>query len=71
LSKRSVATLKSVTRAAEKLSLRSHGDVPDCIALEDELGVMLLDWRDASSGLAGLLSPGMRFFSHAQRLRFW
>ena len=60
-----VATLKSVTRAAEKLSLTQSAMSSRIAALEDELGVMLLDRRERQFRLT---IPGMRFFVHAQRL---
>ena len=60
-----VATLKSVTRAAEKLSLTQSAMSSRIAALEDELGVMLLDRRDRQFRLT---IPGMRFLVHAQRM---
>lgn len=60
-----VATLKSVTRAAEKLSLTQSAMSSRIAALESELGVMLLDRRDRQFRLT---IPGMRFLVHAQRL---
>ena len=60
-----VATLKSVTRAAEKLSLTQSAMSSRIAALEDELGVMLLDRRDRQFRLT---TAGQRFFVHAQRL---
>jgi len=60
-----VATLKSVTRAAEKLSVTQSAMSSRIAALEDELGVMLLDRRDRQFRLT---IPGMRFFVHSQRL---
>jgi DNA-binding transcriptional LysR family regulator len=60
-----VATLKSVTRAAEKLSVTQSAMSSRIAALEDELGVMLLDRRDRQFRLT---IAGMRFYVHAQRL---
>jgi DNA-binding transcriptional LysR family regulator len=60
-----VATLKSVTRAAEKLSLTQSAMSSRIASLEDELGVMLLDRRDRQFRLT---IPGMRFLVHAQRM---
>jgi DNA-binding transcriptional LysR family regulator len=60
-----VATLKSVTRAAEKLSLTQSAMSSRISTLEEELGVMLLDRRDRQFRLT---IPGMRFFVHAQHL---
>jgi len=60
-----VATLQSVTRAAERLSLTQSAMSSRIKALEDELGVMLLDRQDRRFRLT---IAGMRFFVHAQRL---
>lgn len=60
-----VATLKSITRAAEKLSVTQSAMSSRISALEDELGVMLLDRRDRQFRLT---IAGMRFLVHAQRL---
>jgi DNA-binding transcriptional LysR family regulator len=60
-----VATLKSVTRAAEKLSLTQSAMSSRIAALEEELGVMLLDRRDRQFRLT---IAGMRFLVHAQRM---
>lgn len=60
-----VATLKSVTRAAEKLSLTQSAMSSRIAALEEELGVMLLDRRERQFRLT---IPGMRFLVHAQRM---
>jgi DNA-binding transcriptional LysR family regulator len=60
-----VATLKSVTRAAEKLSLTQSAMSSRIAALEEELGVMLLDRRDRQFRLT---IAGMRFLLHAQRM---
>ena len=60
-----VATLKSVRRAAEKLSL-TQSAMSSCIAaLEEEPDVMLLDRRDRQFRLT---IAGMRFLVHAQRM---
>ena len=60
-----VATLKSITRAAEKLSVTQSAISSRISALEDQLGVMLLDRRDRQFRLT---IAGMRFLVHAQRL---
>ena len=60
-----VATLKSITRAAEKLSVTQSAMSSRISALEDELGVMLLDRRGRQFRLT---IAGMRFLVHAQRL---
>jgi DNA-binding transcriptional LysR family regulator len=60
-----VATLKSITRAAEKLSLTQSAMSSRIAALEEELGVMLLDRRDRQFRLT---IPGLRFLVHAQRM---
>jgi len=60
-----VATLKSITRAAEKLSVTQSAMSSRISALEEELGVMLLDRRDRQFRLT---IAGMRFLVHAQRL---
>ncbi|HSV52730.1 MAG TPA: LysR family transcriptional regulator [Burkholderiaceae bacterium] len=60
-----VASLKSVTRAAEKLFLTQSAMSSRIAALEEELGVLLLDRRDKQFRLTG---AGTRFFTHAQRL---
>src|SRR3954462_14697185 len=60
-----VASLKSVTRAAEKLYLTQSAMSARIAALEEELGVLLLDRRDKQFRLT---VAGMRFFNHAQRL---
>lgn len=58
-------TQKSVTRAAEKLHV-TQGAMPSRIAaLQDELGVLLLDRRDK---LLRLTIAGTRFHRHAERL---
>jgi DNA-binding transcriptional LysR family regulator len=60
-----VASLKSVTRAAEKLFLTQSAMSSRIAALEEELGVLLLDRRDKQFRLT---VAGLRFFSYAQRL---
>jgi len=60
-----VVQLKSVSRAAEKLFITQSAMSSRIAALEDELGVLLLDRRDKQFRLT---VAGMRFFSHAQRL---
>lgn len=60
-----VASLKSVSRAAEKLFITQSAMSSRIAALEEELGVMLLDRRDKQFRLT---VAGMRFFNHAQRL---
>ncbi|HSH88352.1 MAG TPA: LysR substrate-binding domain-containing protein [Ramlibacter sp.] len=60
-----VASLKSVTRAAEKLHLTQSAMSSRIAALEEELGVLLLDRRDKQFRLTG---AGTRFFTHAERL---
>ncbi len=60
-----MATLKSVTRAAEKLSLTQSAMSSRIAALEEELGVMLLDRRERQFRLT---IAGMRFLVHAQRM---
>ncbi len=59
------ATLKSVTRAAEKMHLTQSALSARIAALEQELGVLLLDRRDKHFRLT---IAGMRFLAHAQRL---
>ena len=60
-----VATLQSVTRAAEKLSVTQSAMSSRIAALEEELGAMLLDRRQRQFRLT---IAGMRFLVHAQRL---
>lgn len=60
-----VATLKSVTRAAEKLFLTQSAMSSRIATLEDELGVLLLDRRDKQFRLT---VAGTRFLGYAQRL---
>ena len=60
-----VASLKSVTRAAEKLFLTQSAMSSRIAALEEELGVLLLDRRDKQFRLT---IAGICFFTYAQRL---
>ncbi|MEO7390803.1 MAG: LysR family transcriptional regulator [Ramlibacter sp.] len=60
-----VASLKSVTRAAEKLHLTQSAMSSRIAGLEEELGVLLLDRRDKQFRLT---VAGSRFFTYAQRL---
>ena len=60
-----VATLQSVTRAAEKLFLTQSAMSSRIAALEEELGVLLLDRRDRQFRLT---VAGMRFSTYAQKL---
>jgi len=60
-----VASLKSVTRAAEKLFLTQSAMSSRIAALEEELGVLLLDRRDKQFRLT---IAGTRFLTYAQRL---
>src|SRR6185369_2820442 len=60
-----VASLKSVTRAAEKLYLTQSAMSSRIAALEEELGVLLLDRRDRQFRLT---VAGLRFFTYAQQL---
>lgn len=60
-----VASLKSVTRAAEKLFLTQSAMSSRIAALEEELGVLLLDRRDKQFRLT---TAGTRFLVYAQRL---
>lgn len=60
-----VATLKSVTRAAEKLFLTQSAMSSRIAALEEELGVLLLDRRDKQFRLT---VAGTRFVAYAQQL---
>jgi DNA-binding transcriptional LysR family regulator len=59
-----VATLKSVSRAAEKLFLTQSAMSARVAALEEELGVLLLDRRDKQFRLT---VAGGRFVSYAQK----
>ena len=58
-------TLKSVTRAAEKLFITQSALSSRIAALEAELGVLLLDRRDKQFRLT---TAGTRFHRHAERL---
>ena len=60
-----VVSLKSVSRAAEKLHITQSAMSSRIATLEEELGVLLLDRRDKQFRLT---VAGMRFFNHAQRL---
>lgn len=60
-----VVTLKSVTRAAEKLHLTQSAMSSRIAALEQELGTLLLDRRDKQFRIT---TAGQRFFGHAERL---
>jgi len=57
--------LKSVTRAAEKLFVTQSALSSRIAALEEELGVLLLDRRDKQFRLT---TAGTRFHRHAERL---
>lgn len=58
-------SLKSVTRAAEKLFVTQSALSSRIAALEEELGVLLLDRRDKQFRVTIV---GTRFYNHAQRL---
>ncbi len=60
-----VATLKSVSRAAEKLFITQSAMSARIAALEEELGALLLDRRDKTFRLT---VAGSRFLLHAQKL---
>lgn len=60
-----VVTLKSVTRAAEKLHLTQSAMSSRIAALEQDLGTSLLDRRDRQFRLT---VAGQRFFRHAERM---
>ena len=60
-----VATLKSVSRAAEKLFITQSAMSARVAALEDDLGALLLDRRDKTFRLT---VAGSRFLVHAQKL---
>jgi DNA-binding transcriptional LysR family regulator len=60
-----VVTLKSVTRAAEKLHLTQSAMSSRIAKLEQELGTALLDRRDRQFRIT---QAGQRFFGHAERL---
>lgn len=59
-----VASLQSVTRAAEKMCLTQSAMSSRISALEGELGVLLLDRRDKQFRLT---LAGARFYEYAQR----
>ncbi len=59
-----VATLKSVSRAAEKLFITQSAMSARVAALEEELGALLLDRRDKQFRLT---VAGTRFVSYAQK----
>jgi len=61
-----VVSLKSVSRAAEKLFITQSAMSSRVAALEEELGVLLLDRRDKHQ--FRLTVAGARFFTYAQRL---
>ncbi|TAG47587.1 MAG: LysR family transcriptional regulator [Betaproteobacteria bacterium] len=60
-----VATLRSVSRAAEKLFITQSAMSSRIAALEEELGTLLLDRRDKSFRLT---IAGTRFLTHAEKL---
>ena len=60
-----VVTLKSVTRAAEKLHITQSAMSSRIASLEVELGVLLLDRRDRQFRVT---AAGQRFFGHAEKL---
>lgn len=60
-----VATLQSVSRAAEKLFITQSAMSARIAALEDELGTVLLDRRDKQFRLT---MAGQRFLKHSGRL---
>ena len=60
-----VATLKSVSRAAEKLFITQSAMSARVAALEDELGALLLDRQDKTFRLT---VAGSRFLLHAQKM---
>ena len=60
-----VATLQSVSRAAEKLFITQSAMSARIAALEQELGTLLLDRRDKQFRLT---FAGLRFVTYAQRL---
>ncbi|MEY3613620.1 MAG: hypothetical protein RJB14_3342 [Pseudomonadota bacterium] len=60
-----VATLKSVTRAADKLFLTQSAMSSRIAALEQELGILLLDRRDKHFRLT---TAGARFLVYAQQM---
>ncbi|HEX2542111.1 MAG TPA: LysR family transcriptional regulator [Caldimonas sp.] len=60
-----VVTLRSMTRAAEKLHLTQSAMSSRVASLEEELGTLLLDRRDRQFRVTG---AGARFFLHAEKL---
>ena len=60
-----VASLKSISRAAEKLFLTQSAMSSRIATLEEELGVLLLDRSDKRFKLTG---AGVRFLVHANKL---
>ena len=60
-----VASLKSISRAAEKLFLTQSAMSSRISTLEDELGVLLLDRRDKQFKLT---AAGTRFLTYADKL---
>lgn len=60
-----VVSLKSVSRAAEKLFVTQSAMSSRIAALEEELGVLLLDRRDKQFRLT---VAGLRFFTQSQKL---
>lgn len=60
-----VVTLKSVTRAAERLHLTQSAMSSRIATLEQQLGVLLLDRRDKHFRVT---QAGQRFFGYAERL---
>jgi DNA-binding transcriptional LysR family regulator len=60
-----VVTLRSMTRAAEKLHLTQSAMSSRVASLEQELGTLLLDRRDRQFRVPG---AGARFFLHAEKL---
>jgi DNA-binding transcriptional LysR family regulator len=61
-----VATLRSMTRAAEKLFMTQSAISSRIAALEEELGVLLVDRRDKQQ--FALTNAGLRFLNYAERL---
>jgi DNA-binding transcriptional LysR family regulator len=59
-----VATLKSISRAAEKLFLTQSAMSARIAALEEEMGALLLDRKEKQ---VRLTAAGQRFFSYAQK----
>jgi len=60
-----VASLKSISRAADKLYLTQSAMSSRIATLEEELGILLLDRRDKQFKLT---VAGARFFVYAQKL---